>query len=93
MLFIALLWKRFQYLYRRWINKSWIFKILEKECGAFPEGVNKYSYHFDVYGQYTQTTYNTYLEAVMYISDEIFDPDNYNENSIKRESKISFHPV
>ena len=30
------------------------------------------------------------MEAVMYISDEVFDPENYNENSIKRESKLAF---
>ena len=26
----------------------------------------------------------------MFISEEVFDPDNYNDKSIKRESKILF---
>ena len=26
----------------------------------------------------------------MYYSDEVFDPDNYNDASIKRESKLAF---
>ena len=29
-------------------------------------------------------------EISIYFSDEVFDPDNYNDKSIKRESKITF---
>ena len=29
------------------------------------------------------------FEAVIYFSDEVFNPNNYNENSIKRESKLA----
>ena len=30
------------------------------------------------------------FEAAMYFSDEVFVPDDYNENSFIRESKLAF---
>ena len=31
-----------------------------------------------------------FWEAAIYFSDEVFDPESFYENSIKRESKIAF---
>ena len=42
----------------------------------------------DRYHAYIIDDYN--WEAVIYFSDELFEPENYNEKSITRESKIAF---
>ena len=68
------------------INPEWS-AFEEKECGAIPEGENKASYHYDRYENYMG---DGALEAAMYFSEEVFDPENYNDNSIKKESKIAF---
>ena len=69
--------------------------MLEKECGAIPEGKD---YFWDYYEERYYEYVDHYLfddededwEAAMFFSDEVFDPDNYNEKSFKRESKIVF---
>ena len=33
------------------------------------------------------------MEAALYFSDEVFDPESYNENSFKRESKIAIQSI
>ena len=61
----------------------------EKECGAVPEGpFSKFTYYRDRYDSYKKL--NSDWEIVIYFSDATFDPDNYNEKSIKRESKLTF---
>ena len=57
--------------------------LLEKECGAIPEGENG-MFYFKQYRDYIGFEY----EVAMYFSDEAFDPENYNEDSIQRESNI-----
>ena len=66
------------------INPEYL-ALLEKECGAIPEGED-YSYYSIRYNEYIDS--NTKWEAVLYVSDEVFDPYNYNEKSLKSESKI-----
>ena len=61
------------------------YAFVEKECGGIPE--HKY---WNISDRYWDHIGGYDLDAVMYISEEVFDPDNYNENSIKRESKIAF---
>ena len=41
----------------------------------------------DRYWEFTDGSSNAW-ESVLYFSDEVFDPDNYNKQSIKRESRI-----
>ena len=63
----------------------------EKECGAVPEGYGPFAsitYYRDRYYKYTKEGYD--WETVIYYSDTAFDPDNYNEKSIKKESKLAF---
>ena len=45
--------------------------LLEKECGPTPEDV--FNYHSDRFNEYIGSD----LEAVMYYSDEVFDPEKY----------------
>ena len=45
--------------------------MIEKECGLAPEG--EFSYHSKRFTEYIGSG----LEAVMYYSDEVFDPENY----------------
>ena len=63
------------------------YALLNKECGEVPEGENQYSYYYDRFNEFTNNGFD--WEAVMYFSDEIFEPENYNEKSIKRESHIA----
>ena len=64
--------------------------LLENSCGAIPEGENKTWYHVD---RYNSEIGRVDLEAIIYLSDEVFDSESYNENSIKKESKINFQQV
>ena len=64
--------------------------MVENECGPAPEGEDIDSYHYYRYNDYIG--YDG-LEAALYFSDEVFDPESYNENSIKRESKIAIQSV
>ena len=77
----------YDYDRREWLYNPEYFALVEKECGSVPEGADEYSYHYDRYGEFES---GSDWEAVLYFSDEVFDPDNYNEKSIIRESKIAF---
>ena len=65
------------------------YALKEKECGAVPEGVDKWSYYRNRYEEYIDDHYHNW-EAAFYFSEELFEPKNYNEKAIKRESKIAF---
>ena len=54
----------------------------EKECGKVPENQNFYSYYYSQYNNYKNG--RTQWEAVFYYNEEVFDPENYNDKSIKR---------
>ena len=52
--------------------------MLEKECGAIPEGAD-YDYYSKRYAEYKDEKYFLGWEAALYLSEEVFVPDNYNE--------------
>ena len=68
-------------------SEEW-YDFTEKNCGKIPEGADRKKYHRDRYSEYTNSNYD--WEAALYFSDEKFDPESYNDKSIKRESKIAF---
>ena len=75
-------------LYRiEWHTPEW-YDFTEKECGPIPEGADENDYYD--YRYYEYVDWNQDWEAAIYLSDETFDPENYNEKSIKRESKLAF---
>ena len=77
-----------EYYTESWAINPKLLAMLEKECGPAPgEGQNKIRYYEYRYYDYIGSDG---IEAALYFSDEVFDPENYNENSIKRESKIAF---
>ena len=80
------------YLTDDWEYNPEYYDLLAKECGPVPENVDKYSYYRDRYEEYIDGNYYNW-EAAFYISEEVFDPDNYNEKSIIRESKITFQSL
>lgn len=56
--------------------------LRERECGAKPEGA-PVNYYWKRYDNYIGMERNeTNWEAMVYFSEESFDPDNYNEESI-----------
>ena len=56
--------------------------LRDRECGAIPEGA-PVSYYFKRYNDYIGMLRNdTNWEAMIYFSEESFDPENYNEESI-----------
>ena len=64
------------------------FALLERECGpvsdeTLPDGPDKYFWYTKRYNK-KELPYNYLFDAALYISDESFDSDNYNEKSIKR---------
>ena len=76
------------YFMREGLNPE-ALAFLEKECGAVPEGEDKNFYHYMKYYEFVEGGRSA-IEAAMYFSEEVFVPDNYNENSFIRESKLAF---
>ena len=62
--------------------------MIERECGAVPEDADKDTYYDIRYEEHLKHNFD--WQAVIYHSNEVFDPDDYNEKSVKRESKITF---
>ena len=60
-----------------------VYEMLTQECGD-------YKYEWELGSKYHEFRNGTSFESVYLINDEFFDVENYNEKSIRKESKLVF---